>query len=150
MLNETYICINSPGVIGEVVEGEAIIVNLDSGAYYSLDGAGADVWAAAQTGTTFADVTELAMSRYDGVSEQIAADVAALVEELLGEGLIVANADPFPCATGLRAVVAPPPSVRPPFLKPVLQKYTDMADLLLLDPIHEVDAQGWPHPAPRA
>jgi hypothetical protein len=31
----------------------------------------------------------------------------------------------------------------------VLQKYTDMADLLLLDPIHEVDEQGWPQPAPR-
>jgi hypothetical protein len=25
-----------------------------------------------------------------------------------------------------------------------LNKYTDMQDLLLLDPIHEVDAAGWP------
>jgi len=44
---------------------------------------------------------------------------------------------------------AAPTADRPPFVKPILQKYTDMADLLLLDPIHEVDAgQGWPHPAP--
>ena len=27
---------------------------------------------------------------------------------------------------------------------PVLQKYTDMEDLLLLDPIHDVDEAGWP------
>jgi len=47
-------------------------------------------------------------------------------------------------------VITPPPAGRPPFVKPILQKYTDMADLLLLDPIHEVGEQGWPHPAPRA
>ena len=34
------------------------------------------------------------------------------------------------------------------FETPVLEKYTDMAELLLLDPIHDVDATGWPHPAP--
>jgi hypothetical protein len=27
---------------------------------------------------------------------------------------------------------------------PLLRKYTDMRDLLLLDPIHDVDEQGWP------
>ena len=31
------------------------------------------------------------------------------------------------------------------FEAPILQKYTDMQDLLLLDPIHEVDEAGWPH-----
>jgi hypothetical protein len=31
-----------------------------------------------------------------------------------------------------------------PFVAPVLDKYTDMQELLLLDPIHEVDASGWP------
>jgi hypothetical protein len=29
--------------------------------------------------------------------------------------------------------------------EPVLDKYTDMQELLLLDPIHEVDDAGWPH-----
>ena len=27
---------------------------------------------------------------------------------------------------------------------PVLNKYTDMQDLLLIDPIHDVEAHGWP------
>ena len=30
------------------------------------------------------------------------------------------------------------------FEKPVLQKHTDMQELLLLDPIHEIDEKGWP------
>ena len=69
MLDEIPLSVNRPSVIGEVLDGEAIIVNLDRGAYYS---------------------------------------------------------------------------------KPILQKYTNMADLLLLNPIHEVDEQGWPQPAPYA
>lgn len=35
MSQPTYFRINSPSVIGEIIDGEAIIVNLDSGAYYS-------------------------------------------------------------------------------------------------------------------
>jgi hypothetical protein len=27
----------------------------------------------------------------------------------------------------------------------VLERYTDMQELLLLDPIHDVDESGWPH-----
>jgi hypothetical protein len=30
------------------------------------------------------------------------------------------------------------------FQPPTLRKYTDMQDLLLIDPIHEVDDLGWP------
>ena len=34
------------------------------------------------------------------------------------------------------------------FEAPILHKYTDMQDLLLLDPIHEVDEAGWPSVKP--
>ena len=30
---------------------------------------------------------------------------------------------------------------------PIIEKFTDMQELLLLDPIHEVDEKGWPHQA---
>jgi fermentation-respiration switch protein FrsA (DUF1100 family) len=143
--------INSPSVIGEVLDGEAIIVNLDSGAYYSLDGAGAVVWGAAQSGAPVAELIGLTVAQYHGPAAEIAAGIAALVEELVAEGLLVTNS-----AIGeevVDAATAAPAAFngdRPPFVKPILQKYTDMADLLLLDPIHEVDeGQGWPHPAPR-
>lgn len=31
------------------------------------------------------------------------------------------------------------------FPAPRLERYTDMQDLLLLDPIHDVDERGWPN-----
>ncbi len=30
------------------------------------------------------------------------------------------------------------------FCLPIIEKYTDLEELLLLDPIHEVDESGWP------
>jgi hypothetical protein len=37
---------------------------------------------------------------------------------------------------------------KPSFNPPLLNKYSDMQELLLLDPIHDVDEAGWPKPVP--
>ena len=144
MSSQSAYRINSPSVIGEVLDGEAIIVNLDSGAYYSLDGAGADVWTAAQSGATLAGIIDLAVAQFSGDPAAIAAGVTDLVAELLAENVLVADK----AAIGQIASPAGAPlAARPPFIKPILQKYTDMAELLLLDPIHEVGEEGWPQRA---
>ena len=36
-------------------------------------------------------------------------------------------------------------AVKQPFEAPILNKYNDMQELLLLDPIHDVDEAGWPN-----
>ena len=36
--------INAPDVVHEVIDGEAIMINMTTGSYYSLDGVGAAVW----------------------------------------------------------------------------------------------------------
>ena len=43
-INLVHFRINSPKVIHETIDGETVIVNLDSGNYYSLDDIGADIW----------------------------------------------------------------------------------------------------------
>ncbi len=40
------------------------------------------------------------------------------------------------------------PPAKTAFVTPELTRYTDIEDMLILDPIHEVDASGWPHRAP--
>ena len=48
---------------------------------------------------------------------------------------------------------APPPSAGASrtgdFVPPMLARFNNMSDLLLLDPIHDVDEQGWPRERPR-
>jgi hypothetical protein len=63
--------------------------------------------------------------------------VQALLKDLAAEDLISPTESAGSAAT-------PGPGTRAPYAAPTLQKHTDMQDLLLLDPIHEVDETGWP------
>lgn len=145
MEHNSRFTVNQPSVIGEVIDNEAIIVNLDSGAYYSLRGPGAYIWQMIERGDTAAAMVEQASRLYPAAEKvTIEAGVSALITELQHEQLIVPVAD-SPRLDNASPIAPPVPDG--PFEAPVLEKYTDMADLLLLDPIHEVDdLAGWPHP----
>lgn len=130
--------INSPGVIHETIDEEVVIINLDKGHYYSLDGCGAWIWKALVTGLPPTTIAEA----FDGEQETIGVAVSELVAELESESLIVA-ADAGAAIGEMEAPTAPFEAVK-------LQRYSDMEELLLLDPIHEVDEQGWPHADPTA
>ena len=130
--------INTPKVVHETIEGEVVIINLDSGAYYSLDQAGAVLWSQLEKGLGVEDLARYAAAHYTVSSDEASAAVAALVASLAAEDL-VREAGPVSAQTP-----SPSNGQRVPFVAPVLQKHTDMQDLLLLDPIHEVDETGWP------
>ena len=141
--NQSY-RINQPAVIAEVIDGEAIIVNLDSGAYYSLRDSACAIWNLLAQQYTPAEVTAAVQARYAGDTERIRAGVDALVGELLAESLLV-PAEGTTASAPILDSNGRSSGALPPFSPPLLEKFTDMADLLLLDPIHEVDAEtGWP------
>lgn len=136
--------VNSPTVIHEVIDGEAVIINLARGSYYSLDRVGADVWQALERGYSRAQVVSAIERAYEG--EGIAQAVGAVLDQMLVEELIVeqeADAGSSPEQPPAGGEDARPAS-RPAFEPPVLLTYTDLQDLLLLDPIHQVDETGWP------
>ena len=136
--------LNQPTVISEVVDGEAVIVNLDSGAYFSLRDTGCVIWNLLIQGMPLADVVKTVGNRYGEAGHVIDAAVQALVAELLRENLLVAaNSAALPQDLALSPGAGN--GDRLPFHTPVLEKFTDMAELLLLDPIHDVQGTGWPH-----
>ena len=137
--------VNSPNVIHETIEGEVILIDLKTGTYYSLRDAGAAVWQAIERGAGEDDIAAELRSRYEASESEIHDAVRRLLAELEREGLIRA-ADGEGDRTA-RPVVSDNGSVPVPFQAPKLEKHTDMQDLILLDPVHEVGAEGWPHPA---
>lgn len=117
----------SPAVAAEVIDGEAVIINLDTGVYHSMDRIGAQVWASLAAGRS-ADEVATALSAATSVSRDVvAADVQRVLESLLGEGLLIAretagtDGTPLSFTTGAYAT-------------PTLTSYRDMKDLLALDP----------------
>ena len=137
---------NTPKVVHEGFDdNEVVIINLDSGSYYSLDKIGAEIWMLIESGASIGEIIECINCSYESGELNIENSVSRFVEELREENLIVPDTektDGKPAAgenTKSKAGGA-----RLSFQEPVLQKYTDMQDLLLLDPIHEVDETGWP------
>jgi len=139
--------INQPAVIAEVLDGEAIIVNLDSGAYYSLRDSACAIWNLLAQHCTPAEVVAGVQAQYAGNVDTIQAGVDKLLAELLAESLLVPAEHTSTDAPTLDRDGVGAGNL-PPFAPPLLEKFTDMVDLLLLDPIHEVDETGWPLPAP--
>jgi hypothetical protein len=131
----------NPDAIWEVLDGEVIIANLDGGSYYSLGGSGVAIWGGLAAGKTvdivIAEVSD-AVGQDPGVVGEHARD---LVGQLVAESLITQEEGWEP-GDGSRP--GPSPSIDTKWVAPVFDKYTDMQQLLMLDPIHDVDESGWP------
>jgi hypothetical protein len=137
--------VNVPKVTSEIIDGEAIMINLESGNYYNLNPTGTAIWDGVEKGLTLSEIIARLAGRYDGELSTVEDSAARLVEQLKEEDLI--REEPVEVAGDAKPAIEredAPPAPRQKFMEPVLQKYTDMQDLIVLDPIHEVDELGWP------
>jgi len=135
--------VNEPAVASETIDGEVIVINLESGTYFSLQHTAMEVWQLLGAGWEVESVISTLAECYEP-AEQVAPGVSEFLNQLLAEGLMVAaerpTRDDSPAASLLQLG-----DLKRPFEPPVLNKYSDMQDLLLLDPIHDVDEMGWPN-----
>jgi len=128
---------NTPAVTSERFDDEVVLVNFDSGRYHSLRGSAVPLWQWLATGASLDVLITSAQQSFEGDGEAIATAVRTFISDLEREHLIVPAAgnhsdSPLECLE------------RQPFQAPVLSTFSDMQELLLLDPIHEVDEAGWP------
>ncbi len=141
MTNEQRYEVNKPEVVDESVDGEVLIVHLGTGNYYSARGSGEAIWQLFAGGNT---VGEIVASINGGAPP---AEARAAVEHFLGTLQQEELVRPRRAASPPVASAEPLPA----FTSPLLEKYTDMQELLLLDPIHDVDDEtGWPGTKPGA
>jgi hypothetical protein len=131
--------IASSKIISDVIDGEAVLVNLESGDYFTLDAVGRTVWELMEAGFSVDAIVARMAEFYSGGIDQIREGVESLFTGLSAEGLVTEGSTPEP------ADRPEGPAHRPLYTPPVLTKFTDMEDLLTLDPVHEVDELGWPH-----
>ena len=127
-------------VVLEAFEDETIAVNLATGRYYSIDLIGSETLELLVSGRRLGAVVEHLAVRYGAEPRDVEIAVSAFARRLLEEGLVkvMPGAEP--------GEPDPPsaPAAGIPFAPPQLAVYSDMEDLLLLDPIHDVDDSGWP------
>ena len=137
--------VNSPHVISETVGGETIIVNLARGHYFSLQGSAVEVWQGLERGEAAETIVLELEHRYEAGNGEIEAAVKKLLEDFADAELIVEDANGNGNGAGGGALPSQDVGERVPFVPPGFATFTDMQDIILLDPVHEVDTRGWPH-----
>jgi Coenzyme PQQ synthesis protein D (PqqD) len=135
---------NRPRIVDEIVDDEALIIDLTTGAYFSAVGVGAVAWAAIARGASVDEVAGALAARFSVDQGSAEHDLVAFVAELVAEDLLVEASDDSPADTAAPETV----ETTRPYGAPKLEKYTDLSDLILLDPVHDVSEAGWPQRQP--
>lgn len=128
-------------VVFEHFDTETVMINLKSGFYFSLNPAGQWIWKLLQKWPTLDEVYSAVTPRDHDNGKAIHAEVAAFLEKLAEHGLVEMTTD-HPENNGLSGQKSPIG-----YETPKIQVFSDQQELLLLDPIHEVDDPGWPSPS---
>ena len=111
-----------------VFDGEMIVLNLESGCYYSIEGSGQDIWAMIDVGLTVDQMATALADNYDIAKETIRAEIQSFCGKLLDEDVLIAsNVDTI-------ANTAEFSDFRPEFEPASISKYDDLVDSFALDP----------------
>ena len=134
---------NISDIVFEEFEDEIVVINLTNGFYYSINNPGMFIWGLMVRKFSPIQILEAMRSAYPDMKPEFEKLFFSFFTGLISEGIIVkedGEGNPVP-----EKLVSEIKKNNGPVLKtPVLEKYTDQQELLLLDPIHEVSDLGWP------
>ena len=78
-----------PQVMSRLVGDETVVLNLESGLYFGLDGVGQLIWEAASDGQPLSAAVEKIVATYEVDEMQATSDVAEFAAQLVEKGLLV-------------------------------------------------------------
>ncbi|KQC06109.1 MAG: hypothetical protein APR62_08410 [Smithella sp. SDB] len=135
----------SPQVIHENIDGETMLVRLDTGNYYSMNQTGGQIWSLIEKGVSEVQIISEFTALY-GSDKNITEQIRIFIKQLIAEDLIFQNGNSPEATDAFK-----PDSLQKltdSFESPLISKYSDMQELLILDPIHDVSDAGWPNTKP--
>ncbi|TPN89919.1 PqqD family protein [Mesorhizobium sp. CU2] len=130
MHHSNVYAVASKDIVFESFDGEAVVLDLSNGKYFGFSDSGSAVWQALSSGVSMQALT--------GMVD--AAALEAFVARLVEFGLLApSDAPPQPLPDNLPAALA---AAKEPLNVSI---HDDLADLIIVDPIHEVEEPlGWP------
>ena len=134
-------------IIFEQFEDETVLVNTETGYYYSLSNTGSEILHLIEDGCSAEQLPVVLF----GNSERFGQNwklVEKFIEQLAAENIVIAGTGDRKGDRPGRTLKEPDAAIFGPgvdFIPPVLERFDDVRDLLLIDPIHQVDQDyGWP------
>jgi hypothetical protein len=128
----------------EQFDKEMVLINLENGFYYNVSDTGTEVLSLLEQGLPVAEVLEALSVRYIN-NDALSGLVEGFVAELEKQGIVLPRSEGTPAISMSAATEAPRNDTEACFAPPTLTRFDDMQEILLLDPIHQVNEQGWPN-----
>ncbi len=75
-------------VVYEVLDGEAIVLNLESGVYYTLNETGTRIWQLLSEHGRVDAVKSAMLEEFETTAEAVEADISKLIDDLREQGLL--------------------------------------------------------------
>jgi hypothetical protein len=121
----------------ETIDGETVLIDSVKGRLFLLSGIGSWLWQRFIPGGIIDGVVAESIVRYGEATE---VPIRQFLQELVEEQMLRPG---FPPSAPPAEIPADWPDA---FEPPVIERYDDIADIMSMDPIHEVDpVKGWPH-----
>ncbi len=139
LLGEKWYSVVRPSVVSEIIEGEAVIMDLRSGHYFSARNTGALVWDWLDKGHSDRQVAQRLAANWHLQEAEADLAVFQFISVLLEKDL-VRNSEARETVEANESES----NLSMAFILPAIEEFRDMTNLLLLDPIHDVAEVGWP------
>lgn len=79
---------HSKDIVFQCMPPDTVLLNLESGYYYSINSVGAEIWKLCDGKTDVAFIIDSLYQKYDVSQEQMTEDVVSFIQQVLGEKLI--------------------------------------------------------------
>ncbi|PIZ04601.1 MAG: hypothetical protein COY58_02290 [Gammaproteobacteria bacterium CG_4_10_14_0_8_um_filter_38_16] len=132
-------------IIYEILQTDVVLIDFDTGDYYNLVHVAKQIWQLIEKQASLEQMVELLAQHYQREQATISDDIKHFIQQLLENQLIepIIEAKNTLTLSDITEIT----SHDQHYIPPQLQKYSDVQDLLLIDPIHTVSEAGWPEKA---
>jgi hypothetical protein len=132
-------CIFDENIISDLFGEEVVLVNLESGMYFSLRTTATQAWIRLQNNYSIDEIIEELGNLYEVTNEELSKQTNDFIQGLIDKKLIKLSD-----ATEKKPVAINDNQQKVAFMPIVLEVFSDMQEILILDPVHDVDKSGWP------
>ena len=133
---EKYFVVDSLSTASEEFDGETIVIQFKVGTYSVFSGSGPQIFSMLADPCSAEEIVSAITEASGADPASVSKEVAAFIQSLADAQIIVATDQKH------KAV---PLEFSGDFTNPEMETFEDLADMMLVDPVHEVDIdKGWP------
>lgn len=128
--------LRNPKIAAEEFDGETILIDIEKGLYFTLGGFAVDLWRLCSDPLMLVELFDSQEFKALNLNSE---EIANFLDQLVENNLILK------INKSRSEVITPTPLLFTSASTPIFQVYSDLAELIAIDPVHEVDASlGWP------